>query len=237
MVKVVAHRGFSGRYPENTARALTEALRLGVEMIEFDLHLSADDELIVIHDSTVDRTANGAGDVARLTLAEIKALDAGAWFGAEFAGERFLTAREALALLAETGVELNIHVKAYAHDRERVIDLTLAEMTRFGVLARAFIASDEASIALAKHRHPAVRTCNLSTHPRDDYIARSLAVGCRILQPGHQQVDAAFVSDAHRHGMTVNPFYADEPEEMRRLIACGVDGILTNHPDRLLALR
>ncbi|MCK5119764.1 MAG: hypothetical protein KAQ78_09275, partial [Candidatus Latescibacteria bacterium] len=79
--------------------------------------------------------------------------------------------------------------------------------------------------------------CNLSTEPKETYIARSRAIGCRILQPGNAQVDRAFVEEAHRYGMEVNPFYADEVDEMRRLIACGVDGILTNYPDRLLALR
>lgn len=89
----------------------------------------------------------------------------------------------------------------------------------------------------AKRVQPSLIVCNLSTTPRDTYIPRSLALGCAIIQPGNHQVDGAFVAEAHRHGLEVNPFYADDEAEMRRLIACGVDGILTNWPDRLLAIR
>ena len=77
MVKVVAHRGFSGRYPESTEIAFRKALELEVDAIEFDVHLAKDESLIVIHDGTVDRTSDGSGSVGEMTLSEIKALDAG----------------------------------------------------------------------------------------------------------------------------------------------------------------
>ena len=78
-VRVVAHRGFSGIYPENTEIAFRRALELGVDTIEFDLRLTYDNHLVAIHDPTVDRTSDGSGAVSELTLEEIKALDAGSW--------------------------------------------------------------------------------------------------------------------------------------------------------------
>jgi len=108
-VAVFAHRGASGSHPENTAAAFGEALRLGVEAIEFDVRMSADRQMIVCHDATVDRTSDGSGEIRKMSLAQIKELDAGGWFGGEFAGERFLTLAEALDLL-NGDVRLNIHV-------------------------------------------------------------------------------------------------------------------------------
>ena len=236
MVNVVAHRGYSGKYPENTEIAFREALALRVEMIEFDVQLSRDEALIVSHDPTVDRTSDGSGKIAEMTLSEIKALDAGSWFDKAFGGQRFLTLRETLDLMDDT-IRLNVHVKASGHDRQKVVSLTVRELERRNLLHRAFIASDQETIEPIRRVQPALEICNLSTQPKETYIARSRAMGCRILQPGNAQVDRAFVEEAHRYGMEVNPFYADELDEMRRLIACGVDGILTNYPDRLLALR
>lgn len=242
MVKVVAHRGFSGKYPESTEIAFRKALEFEVDMIEFDVHRAKDESLMVIHDSTVDRTSDGSGRVAEMTRSEIKELDAGSWFDETFRGQRFLTLQETLDLMTDAAstskkVRLNVHVKAYEHDRERVVTLTVQELERRNLLQRAFVASDIASIAVVKRIQPALGICNLSTRPKETYIPRSLAIGCRILQPGNQQVDRDLVEEAHRHGMEVHPFYADDVPEMRRLIECGVDGILTNYPDRLFALQ
>lgn len=236
MVSVVAHRGFSGKYPENTEIAFMKALELGVETIELDVRLSRDMELIVIHDSTVDRTSDGSGIIDQMTLREIKAFDAGSWFRKEFEGQRFLTFSEALDLIGKK-VALNVHVKPSQYDRQRIIPLTIQQIEQRGLLGTAFIASDQESIEFARRIQPGLDICNLSKRPMDTYINRSLSVGCRILQPSNKDVDIEFVSEAHNNGMEVNPFHADDAEEMKRLTECGVDGMLTNYPDRLLALR
>ena len=110
-VAVVAHRGASGDFPENTAAAFGAAIRLGVEAIELDVHLTADRELLVIHDPTVDRTSDGTGSVAALGLGEIRELDAGSWMDPRFSGEPYLTLAEALDLMPSTMI-LNVHIKA-----------------------------------------------------------------------------------------------------------------------------
>ena len=235
-VNIVAHRGFSGRYPENTAVAFREALALDVEMVEFDVHFARDESLIIIHDSTVDRTSEGAGRVADLSLREIKRLDAGGWMGKAFRGERFLTLSEILDLVGGK-IRLNVHIKAYDRDRDHLVPLVVRELERHDLLSSSFVAADQESILMVKRLQPKLATCNLSTTPSETYIDRSLSASCGILQPGNQQVEKAFVVEAHRHNLEVNPFYADDEGEMRRLIACGVDGILTNRPDRLKTLR
>jgi glycerophosphoryl diester phosphodiesterase len=206
-----------------------------VEAIEFDVHLTADGRGVLLHDPTVDRTSNGTGAAATLSLEELQSLDAGSWFGAGFAGERLLSLEEALDLVP-AAIRLNVHVKAYPGDRDRVVPLVVRELSRRGRLGTAFVASDQESLAMARRVEPEVEICNLSTDPPDSYVRRSEGIGCRILQPGSGMTTPVLVVEAHRRGMEVNPFYADEEAEMLRLIECGVDGVLTNQPERLQSL-
>lgn len=228
-VAVFAHRGASGTHPENTEAALVEALRLGVEGVELDVHLSLDGELVVIHDATVDRTSNGTGQVRHMRWVEIGQLDAGAWFDTQFTGQRFLRLGEALDIL-EGDVRLNVHIKAYEHDRAELATRCVRLLVDRGLLERAFVASDQQTLVLARRVNQHLTMCNLSVAPVENYVMRSHAVGCRVLQPGHAVTTPELVAAAHEKGMTVNPFYADTEAEMRRLIGCGVDGILTNYP-------
>lgn len=235
MTNIVAHRGFSSSYPENTPVAFEKAIELGVECVEFDVYLTRDGHLVVIHDPTVDRTTDGTGQVGELTLAEIKGLDAGAWFASEFAGQKILTLAETLELIGDRA-RMNVQLKADDNSRAVLTQKSVDELVRHKVLDHAYIASEQPNIELVKKINPRVEVCNLSVFPTEDYIARSAAIGCRILQPRHHQVDAAFVAEAHRRGMEVNPFFANDEPEMRRLIACGVDGILTDCVDVLVGV-
>lgn len=233
---VVAHRGASGTHPENTEAAFVEAIRLGVESIELDVHGSADGGLILVHDGSVDRTSNGNGRVSELTTAHIRSLDAGSWFAPEFSGERFLELREGLEVIPAT-IRLNVHVKAYDEDRALVVPAVVDVLRQAGRLDNSFMAGDEATLLCARQQEPTLAICNLSVRPVEDYVQRSAAINCRILQPGHAMTTGQLVDAAHDLGMEVNPFFADDETEMRRLIDCGVDGILTNQPERLQGAR
>ncbi|RRD31960.1 glycerophosphodiester phosphodiesterase [Streptococcus minor] len=117
MTEIVAHRGSRINRPENTLTAFEEAIRVGADGIELDVHLSKDGEVVVIHDETVDRTTNGSGRVRHLTIAELKELDAGSWFDVAFTGEKIPTLLEVLELLERTGFRgsLNIEFKTDFH--------------------------------------------------------------------------------------------------------------------------
>lgn len=99
-IEIIAHRGYSGRAPENTLAALREASRAGADALEFDLHVTSDGIPILLHDEMLDRTTNALGPVARVALRELRQLDAGSWYSAGFARERIPTLAEALALAA-----------------------------------------------------------------------------------------------------------------------------------------
>jgi glycerophosphoryl diester phosphodiesterase len=121
----VGHRGLSPGFPENTLAAFQNSIDIGVDMIELDLRGTADGEVVVIHDETVDRTTDGAGVVTEMTLEEIKSLDAGSWFDPSFAGERVPTYEEVLDLVAGTGVKLLLDIKlSPVLDKERIVRLT-----------------------------------------------------------------------------------------------------------------
>jgi glycerophosphoryl diester phosphodiesterase len=235
LTNIIAHRGFSSSYPENTALSFEKAIELGVECVEFDVHLTRDGQLVVIHDAAVHRTTDGNGLVADLTLAEIKGLDAGAWFASGFAGQKILTLAETFDLIGDRA-RMNVQLKADDSSREELTHKSVDELVRHKILYHAYIASEQETVELVKKIDQRVDICNLSVFPTEDYIARSAAINCRILQPRNRQVDADFVNEARRHGMEVNPFFANDEPEMRRLIACGVDGILTDCPDVLVGV-
>ena len=202
-VNIVAHRGASGTFPENTLSAFRDAIRLGVESIEFDVHLSRDGELIVIHDNSVDRTTNGSGKIEDLTLEQIKRLDAGVKFGDQFPNERIPTLSETLEIMP-ADMRLNIHVKAYPSTRPTVTKKVIDEMVEYDVLDNAFFTSDAETVKLVKSINPDVAICNLSGQDGEQYIDFSKELGSYILQPNHRITTKEFVEKAHANEMEVN---------------------------------
>lgn len=226
LASVTAHRGASGDHPENTRAAFQAAIDLGVEAVEFDVRLTRDTQPVVIHDDRVDRISNGTGAVAELELADLLQLDAGGHMHARFAGERFLTLEQTLDLMPAQ-MRLNVHIKATDIDRERLVPLVVEELVQRQLLSTAFVTGAEPTLLAARRVTPQIEIC--SNLP----VPRCVAIGCRILQPANGITTPALVAEAHTAGIEVHPFYADKPEEMHRLLDCGVDGILTNFPARL----
>ena len=123
-IYVAAHRGFMGAYPENTIPSFKAALDLGVDQIEFDVRVTADGELVVIHDAKVDRTTNGTGKVCDMTLAELKALDAGIHMGEQFKGVQIPTLIEAMDLFKQyPELTLDIELKEYPSENENAFEI------------------------------------------------------------------------------------------------------------------
>ena len=232
MVVNVAHRGASGNYPENTLIAFQKALEIGVDEIELDLHMTKDAHLIVMHDSTVDRTTDGTGAIAELTLAEIKALDAGSAFGEQFRGERVPTWEEALDLV-QGKVRLNVHLKE-GGNYERKVAQALRE---FQMVEASILACSDESVGIFAAIDSQIE-CRIFRANRtpEEYIQKSVELGLRTMQPGRDITTREFVQKAHAAGRVVHVFYADTPEDMRAYIEIGVDGILTNYPERLKAI-
>lgn len=233
--EVIAHRGFSGIYPENTLLAFQKAVELGVDEIEFDIRMTKDDYPVIIHDETVDRTTQGKGKVGDLTLPRIKELDAGIRFGKQFTGLKIPTLQEALRVIPEK-VELNLHIyQVYSFPHLEKIFAVLRQEKRNNF----YLAISPSLMPLARKINPGVKICNMGSQRQPwEYIEETRRLACQRLQfftPSYE-VTAEMVKKAHSYGILVNVFFADTRENMWKYIGLGVDAILTNYPDMLISL-
>ncbi len=229
----IAHRGASGRAPENTHAAFAAALALGAEAIELDCQLSSDGELVVIHDETLDRTTDGGGPVGDRTAAELATLDAGAWFDPSYRGERIPRLADVLMQLDGKRVTLNVEIKS-ARDVGR-IEPKLAALVSDARAAEWVVFSSFHTEAVRAMRAaaPWARLGVLCDEdPRDRGLALALEVGAEMLIPGRRWIDPRIVEETHVRGLDVWVWTVNEPGEMRRLIALGVDAIFSDWPER-----
>jgi glycerophosphoryl diester phosphodiesterase len=231
---VIAHRGASGTAPENTLAAFRRAAALGADMIELDVQLSRDRAVIVLHDATLDRTTDGTGPAGARTLAELTALDAGAWFAPAFAGERIPTLAQVLA-----AVRLPLNVELKAGGGRRLVEETLRVVEAAGACDRVVFSSFDGRLL------EWVRTCSakaecavLWLHPElDDALRLAERVGARALHLRKDVVSHARVAIARRAGLAVRAWTVNDTAELRLLEDAGVSGIFTDYPERFLQPR
>ncbi len=229
---IVAHRGASGYAPENTLTAFRRAVELGATFIETDLQLTRDAQLVALHDTTLDRTTNGHGVVGNFTLAELRELDAGSWFGPRFAGERLPTIDDIIQFARDADVVFYLEVKTggrWGAERALVQALRKAEEA-----ARTAVLSFELeALAHVRRQDPTLMCGFLLDRSRPDAIQAALSVGARQLAPRGDLVSAELVREAHGQGLQVVTWTVNEPDQMKAALADGVDGIMTDYPDRL----
>lgn len=231
---VIAHRGASGHAPENTLAAFRKAVALGATFIETDLQLSRDARFVAIHDATVNRTTNGQGAVHDLTLAELRQLDAGSWFGSEFSGERIPTLEEILQFSKKNDVVFYLELKpGGSWGGEHALIGALRES---GEIARAVVISFDASVVLNVRKiEPTVMTGLLYDGQLEDPLAKAVEVGARQLVARGDLVTPALLSEARKKDLQVICWTVNHPAHMRMLMAAGVAGIMSDYPDRLVA--
>lgn len=246
MTIVCGHRGASGHAPENTLAAFRRAHELGATWLEFDVQLSADGLPIIFHDDTLERTTNigQALRPAQLTLAELKKLDAGSWFGPQFAGEPVPTLDEVLAEFGEQ-MGLNIEIKSKpGFEANSGIERKIAEAVhRYNLQDKVIISSFDPSRLAALHQHdPQLRLGALYAErtayypPNFDPFAMAQTFEAVALHPPFRRVNAALLARARERQMLVNTWTVNEVADMQRLLELGVDMIITNYPDRLVNL-
>lgn len=234
---LLAHRGFSGDYPENSPLAFQMAIeKTQVDGFESDVHITKDGRLVVFHDASVERTSNGAGFIKDYTYDEMLELDIGAWKSPEFAGQHIWTFDELLDFCKETKMLLNIELKNYEvfYDglEQRVIDAVCARQMQDQVFASSF---NHISMQHFKKLCPEIETGLLYDKPyldMDKYIERSNADN---MHPRYMllQYQPELAGLYHSRGMKVNTWTVNDEENMRDMIARGVDCIISNHPDVL----
>lgn len=237
---VIAHRGASSLAPENTMAAVQVALDLGVDMIEIDVHRTSDGELVVIHDVTVDRTTDGEGFVSRLTLAEVRELDAGSWFGRSFSNERIPTLREVLEATKDK-VTLLIELKG-PRTEVRTVELVRELGMSNQVVVQSF---DFQQIQKAKEKAPEIPTVFLVDKPNHSSEPARAAewmaniaeyVGASGIGIRHSWWTPELSDIAAARNLDVFVWTVDRKTDMKKSIKDGVQGIITNKPQNLLPL-
>lgn len=230
-----AHRGASGYYPENTMMAFEEAVNMGCTGIETDVHMTKDGELVLIHDEMVDRTTNGSGYVKDYSLKEIKRLDAGSVKGQQFKGVTIPTLEELLEFLRGKEILLNIELKTdviwYSGIEEKVLDIVNKYDLKDKVIVSSF---NHYSVHKCKEICKDIKIGLLYMEGIFEPHLYAKTVGAQAIHPYFPAIDNKAVIDRVRQsGIMVNTWTINEEKDLRRFLEFGVDGIITNYPDKL----
>jgi glycerophosphoryl diester phosphodiesterase len=229
---IIGHRGASGHAPENTLAAFEQAVELGAGFIETDLHLTRDAHFVAIHDRTLERTTNGHGAVRDFTLAQLRDLEAGLWYDRKYMGERIPTIEEILAFARNHDIVVYLELKyeaAWGMHHALVGALRNPEDAARTVV----ISFDAGTLADLRKLDATIMTGVLVEEARADLVKASVDAGARQLCPRSTLVTSALVDEAHRSDLHIATWTVNDPEEMRAVIAAGVDGVMTDFPDRL----
>lgn len=241
-----AHRGGAALAPENTLASFRKGLTFSPDSLEFDVHLTKDGVPVVIHDAVIDRTTDGTGRVGSYTVAELQTFNAAGKFPGGGYDRQFIpTLAQVLDLVRNEPVGVDIEVKT-PPDGARytgIVQKVLDEIAAHGMLDRVRIMGFEFDhIVQSKAIQPRVPTVALISMgflgSKDAYqpataIAHILTMGANAIGINKDLLTPAMVEEAHRQHLFVGVWTADSEDEMRRLIALGVDGLTTNRPDLL----
>jgi glycerophosphoryl diester phosphodiesterase len=233
---VFAHRGASAYAPENTLVAFELAARQGAPAIEFDVKLSSDRKVIIIHDQTLNRTTNGSGAVTKHSLAALRELDAGSWKASEYQGEKIPLLDEVLEAVGRK-VLINIELTNYATPFDGLVQEVAELVKKHALQERIIFSSFYFPNLMAAHRLlPTVPCAQLILDGGAGWLQRLAArfIELDAEHPYTTDVDEALVTRAHNRGRRVHVWTVNDPADMRRLRSCEVDGIFTDDP--LLAL-
>ena len=238
-VMVVAHRGFSGAAPENTMAAFRKAFEAGSDMIELDIQLSKDGKIVVIHDEALKRTTNGQGKVEDHTFREIRDLDAGSWFGPQFSGEKIPTLQEVLEL-AKDKVLVNIEIKNPAHGQYAITELAdqgLVTVNKAGMLNRIIFSSfNPVSLEWIQDREPRAWTAFLYHRDWNSLSEVTKGKDWEVLNLRNSLLTRGKIEKIHQEGIKINVYTVNDEEDLEQFVKWGVDGIITNYPDRLIRI-
>jgi glycerophosphoryl diester phosphodiesterase len=236
--RVIAHRGFSGAAPENTIAAVRAAIEINADMVEIDVTLTADGQIVVIHDETLDRTTDGSGRVSDFTRAELQQLDAGGWFAPRFAGER-IPSLDAVLDETEDRILLNVEIKSEAVDRGIVAKVASA-IRRQGMIDQVVVSSfSPKGLQEMNSAAPEIWTAvlyNTEFHTDRDPVEIVTDLGASVFNIKRQRLTRKMLRRCREHDIPVGLYTVNRPRRMRRLVKKGIDAIFTDHPDRLLEI-
>jgi len=237
---IIGHRGASTDAPENTLAAFRQALEQGADGVELDAKLTADGQVIVIHDPTVERTTNGKGKIKELPLAALQELDAGSWKDMRFKGEKLPTLDEVFEAVGHQML-VNVELTNYADPGdallEKVADLVKRHGVEKNIIFSSFLPNN---ISRIRKLLPEIPAGLLALEGNSGMLFRSFIgrwYSPQMIHPYYTDANGDYIAREHRRGRRVNVWTVDEPDDIRRLIADGVDGIITDDPKLALQIK
>ena len=231
--KIIAHRGFSGIAPENTLAAFQKAIEGGFEYFELDIHKTKDDSIVVIHDASVDRTSSNGmkGKVSEMTYAELNQVRVGysSKFSEDFKDEKIATLKEALEL-AKGKIKVCLEIKVNGAE-EQVMNLLNELKMKDDVIIFSFLYPALSKIRQLDKEIPILYLIGSADETTIDYakVIDAQAIGAG----GGNTLTKAFVDQVHANGLEIWRWTVDDENTMKELIGIGVDGIISNFPDRV----
>lgn len=231
---VIAHRGASGELPENTMPAFERAIEDSADMIETDLHLSRDGVVVIHHDAHLERLGV-QGEIGERTARELAGMNAAP--SADFEAH-IPTLMELLDRFGET-IEFNLELKVGAVAAyDGIEDIVISALEERGLMDRMLLSCFEDTVLERVRARSATARLAVLVSPREpaDILGRAERVGAEAINPQCLLINEALVRDAHKAGLAVYPYTANDVQEMTRLLDCGVDGLISNFPARLRSL-
>ena len=230
---ICAHRGENQTSPENTLSAFKKAVSMGAHMIEFDVRMTKDGHLVIMHDKTVDRTTNGKGLVSELSLKQIKELDAGSWKSEKFKGEQVPLLSEALAVIPDD-IWINVHLKG----DEKLGIATAKILVEKKRTRQAFIACSADVLKGVRSVNPDIMICNMERQAdRKEYVEGTINGKFAFIQLLKKRNDNSLADDVKKlndSNIMINYYHAETAEEVSELFDFGVNFILTNNLEEML---
>lgn len=235
IMKIFAHRGFSGEYPENTMLAFIKAEETGCDGIELDVQLTKDGVMVLIHDESIDRTSDGTGLVRDYTYQELLLFDFSGKFTDKFGVQRIPTFQEYLEWVKEKDIITNIELKNNVYYYTGLEEMVLEAVKKHGLIDRVLISSfNHVSVLKCRRLAPEIRTAFLTETSFGNagrYVSEN---GVDYYHPKRKWLTKEEIENCHKHGVEVNVWTVNTEEDLQNVQECGVDGIFTNYPELCL---
>jgi glycerophosphoryl diester phosphodiesterase len=215
--------------------AFKKAVNIGSHGIECDVQMTKDGKLIICHDELVDRTTDGKGFIKDKTYEEIRALDGGSWYSKEYAGERIPLLEELLDLVKQSGVYLNVELKTGIVQYHGMEDKVVAMVKSYDLLHKTIFSSfNHYSIYEIKDKYPEALTGALYMEGLYKPWSYFESIKCDCAHPFYLAAQPIIIEGLLQHGFTINTFTVDDLNTAAMLVKSGVEGIITNYPERMI---
>lgn len=240
-VNVISHRGANKYAPQNTLAAFETALNLGVDGFETDVHLTKDGEIVLCHNSSIDETSNGKGELGNLTLQQLKRYDFGSYFSEKFAGTKIPTLREYLDFIKTTDISvLNIEIKSQKENNSIIVKDTIEMIKEYDLFDKLLISSFDTDVLIGVKKYDEKCKTGFLYAPNRNVTPVILSrvvqmtktqLHADAIHPYYRFITRKLVETAHNNGIEVSPWTVNNVKDINKLIDYGVDGLITDLPD------